>query len=252
MTLSRTIRFMGLALIAIASIPLYLSELMPIIFWLVAPPGLIMGVIIGSKTFSQNTESIFRILVVITLLMIVFTSVQKENLMSYSIHFIFLVTITRGMRLKTSRHFFQYIGLSFLILSASAIVNLDLTFAIAFLVYAIFLTWTLVYTHLFQQIESFGHHNTVSQKASQFISGRFLLGSSALGCALLLSSLTVFFLFPRFTLGFFALGKDGETVQGFSDVIDLGHFGTMKTSEKVILRLEFVSGKENINPSGIP
>ena len=248
MTISRTIRFMGFALIAIAAIPLYLTEAMPSLFWLVAPTGLIMGVMIGSNTFSKKTESIFRILVVTTLLIIVFTGFQKENLLLYSINFLFLITIIRGMRLRTSRHYFQFIGLSFLILSASAIVNLDIAFAIVFIVYAIFLTWTLVYTHIFQQVESSSQYNSVSQKASQFISAKFLLGSSVLGFVLLISSLAVFFFFPRFTLGFFASGKDGETVQGFSDVIDLGHFGTMKTSERVVLRLEFLSGKENINP----
>ncbi len=247
MTLSRMIRLMGVALIAVAAFPLYLSEAMPAIFWMMATAGLLMGMTIGSKTFSRNIESIFRILVTVTLLVIVITGFQKGDHLFNSINLVFLATITRGMRLKTSRHYFQIIGLSFLILVASAIVNLDISFAVAFLLYAMFLTWTLIYTHVSQQVESSTHHDIVAQKASKFVSGKFLLGSSFLGLVLLVFSLTVFFLFPRFTLGFFAPGKEGETVQGFSDAIDLGHFGTLKTSSKIVLRLEFLSGEKNPN-----
>ena len=152
------------------------------------------------------------------------------------------------MRLRTSRHFFQLIGLSFLILSVSSIINFDIAFAFSFLVYTIFLTWTLVYTHITQQVESSAHPDAVAAKASKFVTGKFLLGSSALGLGLLTFSLTVFVLFPRVSLGYFTPAKKGETVQGFSDTIDLGHFGTLGNSEKIILRLEFLSGKDNVNP----
>ena len=54
MTLPRMIRSMGVALIVVASVPLYLSEAMPAIFWMMATAGLLMGMTIGSKTFSQN------------------------------------------------------------------------------------------------------------------------------------------------------------------------------------------------------
>ncbi len=199
MTLSRMIRFMGVVLIAVAAFPLYMSEAMPAIFWIMATAGLLMGMTIGSKTFSQDIESIFRILVMVTLLFIVITGFEKGDHLLNSINLVFLAIITRGMRLKTSRHYFQMIGLSFLILVASAIVNLDISFAVTFLLYAIFLTWTLIYTHVYQQVESSTHHDIVAQKASKFVSRQFLLGSSFLGLVLLVSSLTVFFLFPRFT-----------------------------------------------------
>ena len=247
MTLSRMIRFMSVALIAVAAFPLYMSEAMPAIFWMMAIAGLLMGMTIGSKTFSQDIESIFRILVMVTLLFIVITGFEKGDHLLNSINLVFLAIITRGMRLKTSRHYFQMIGLSFLILVASAIVNLDISFAVTFLLYAIFLTWTLIYTHVYQQVESSTNQDIVAHKASKFVSRQFLLGSSFLGLVLLVSSLTVFFLFPRFTLGFFAPGKEGETVQGFSDTIDLGHFGTLKTSEKIIMRLELLSVEEKPN-----
>ena len=40
MTLSHMIRLMGVALIAVAAFPLYLSETMPAIFWMMATAGL--------------------------------------------------------------------------------------------------------------------------------------------------------------------------------------------------------------------
>ena len=212
MTLSRMIRFMSFALIGVAAIPLYLSEAMPKMFWPLAVGGLIMAVIIGSKTFSRTIETVLKVLVVVNLLILVFIGLQQGDRLLNSINLVFLATISRGMRLETSRHYFQLIGLSFLILIASTVMNFDISFAVAFLVYTIFLTWMLVYTHIFQQIESSTQHATHAEKASKFVTGKFLLGSSLLGLVLLILSLTVFFLFPRFTLGFFASGKKGEPI----------------------------------------
>lgn len=247
MTLSHIIRFLGFILTVVAAVPLYLAGEMPGIFWVASTVGLFMGVMIGSNTFSRRMETVLRILVIGTLLVLLLTGFQKYDRLLNSINFVFLVTIARGMRLRTSRHFFQLIGLSFLILSVSAIMNLDLSFGISFLVYTIFLTWTLVYTHITQQVESSSHLDAVLTKASKFVTPKFLLGSSVLGVVLLLFSLTVFILFPRVSLGYFTSAKKGETVQGFSDTIDLGHFGTLEASEKIILRLEVLNGKENMN-----
>ena len=248
MTLSRIVRFMVFVLTVVAAVPLYLSGEMPGIFWAASIAGLSMGVMVGSKVFSRQKEVVLRILVMGTLVVLLLTGFQADDRLLNSINFVFLVTITRGMRLRTSRHFFQLIGLSFLILSVSSIINLDIAFAFSFLVYTIFLTWTLVYTHITQQVESSAHPDAVAPKASKFVTGKFLLGSSALGLGLLIFSLAVFVLFPRVSLGYFTPAKKGETVQGFSDTIDLGHFGTIEASEKIILRLEFLSGKDNINP----
>ena len=79
MTLPRMIRSMGVALVVVAAFPLYLSEAMPAIFWMMTTAGLLMGMTIGSKTFPQNIESIFRILVMVTLLVIVITGFQKGD-----------------------------------------------------------------------------------------------------------------------------------------------------------------------------
>ena len=246
MTLSSIVRFMSFVLTVVAAVPLYLSGEMPGIFWAASISGLSMGVMVGSKVFSRQMEFVLRILVIGTLVVLLLTGFQADDRLLNSINFLFLVTITRGMRLKTSRHFFQLIGLSFLILSVSSIINLDIAFAFSFLVYTIFLIWTLVYTHITQQVESSAHQDAVAAKASKFVTGKFLLGSSALGLGLLIFSLTIFIFFPRVSLGYFTPAKKGETVQGFSDSIDLGHFGTVGNSEKIILRLEFLSGKDNI------
>ena len=97
MTLSRMIRFMGVALIAVAAFPLYMSEAMPAIFWMMAIAGLLMGMTIGSKTFSQDIESIFRILVMVTLLFIVITGFEKGDHLLNSINLVFLAIITLSL-----------------------------------------------------------------------------------------------------------------------------------------------------------
>ena len=249
MSLSIIIRLMGFMLTAFAALPLFLSgEIKGTLLFLFGT-GLSVAVMIGVKGFSNTIERLLKVIVFVAIFIIGTTGFDSSDRLLISINFLFLVTLMRGMRLKTSRHFFQLIGLSFLILVVSAIVNLDISFAGSFLIYTILLTWTLIYTNIVQQVEGSTNPDIISSRASQLITGKFLLGSSLLGVGLLISSLTIFILFPRVSLGLFTPTKQGEQVIGFSDTIKLGHFGILETSGRTIMRLEMVKGEELVTPS---
>jgi len=78
------------------------------------------------------------------------------------------------------------------------------------------------------------------------IRGRFLVGTSVLAIAVLISSAAFFFLFPRMGMGFFfGQGRSGQKVSGFSEELELGHFGTIKNDMNVIMRVEYPNDRMN-------
>ena len=250
MTLSRMVRFVGLLLVAVACLPLYLSDEFPGPVWIVVAAGLVLGWFTGARKRGKETVVLLTTLLIAGFLLLVFMSVQTGNWLVNSITFALLATVARAMQLSTSRQYFQLVGLSFLLLIASAVTNPDVSFSLFFVLYTVLLTWALTYTHIVQQVEESPEASGLAWKASRFVSRRFLVGSSALALLLLISSMVIFFLFPRLGLGFFsARVRSAESIQGFTDSIELGHFGTMQESGRVVLRLEFVSGEEKMGPA---
>ncbi len=252
MTLSRMVRLVGLLLVAVACLPLYLSDELPGPIWIVVAAGLVLGWFTGAKKRGKEVVVLLTTLLIAGFLLLVFLSMQTGNWLVNSITFALLATVARAMQLSTSRQYFQLVGLSFLLLIASAVTNPDVYFSFFFVLYAVLLTWALTYTHIVQQVEESEEASGLAWKASSFVSRRFLIGSSALALLLLISSMVIFFLFPRLGLGFFsARVRSAESIQGFSDSIELGHFGTLQESGRVVLRLEFVSGEDHIGPESM-
>jgi len=248
MTLPRTMRLVCLLLIATACLPLFLSGEMPPFLWTVVFPGLALGYFTGGNAWPKYLVVIVTTALIASLAFLVLVSVQSGDWLVNSITFALLATVTRTLQLQTSRQAFQAVGLSFLMLIAAAVTNPDVSFAIFFVVYAVLLTWALTYTHLTQQVEESPQTSGLAWKAARLVSRKFLAASSLLALGLLLTSMVFFFLFPRLGLGFFsARTRSGDPLVGFSDSVELGHFGTLSDSSRVVLRVEFREGKEFLN-----
>jgi transglutaminase-like putative cysteine protease len=81
---------------------------------------------------------------------------------------------------------------------------------------------------------------TMRWRQRQLIGGRFLLASSVMAVVVLLISMVFFFLFPRLGMGFFfAQTRGSQSMVGFSDQIELGQFGKLKSSSQVVMRVQF-------------
>lgn len=240
MTLLRTVRLLGLLLVVISCLPMLGAEELPRTIWVLMGSGLVVGWFVGGRPWGRRLNIIVTSALIAAFGLILFIGFQTGEWLVYSIVFALLATVTRTLQHHTARQQFQLIALSFLLMVAASVTNPDITFAIYFLVYAVLLTWALTYTHLLQRVEEGTERSGIAWKASRLVTRRFLVGSSALALALLLSSMLIFLLFPRLGLGFFsAQTRTGSPLTGFSDSLELGHFGTLQDSTRVVMRVEF-------------
>jgi len=243
--LDRSLRWSaGLNLLS-AMAMVYFSEEFGLVVW----GPVVIGLIVAARTGHREWRRPTRLLVTAALVglfgVLFLLAFESGNWLGYSVIFALAAAVSRALQTPHARQYFQVAVLGFLVMIAGSVLNPDITFAIFFLPYAITLTWTLLLTHLRQQVEDAGDDSGgVEWKASAMIRSSLFIGTSALALVLLVSSLGVFFLFPRLGLGFFsAQTRRSTAVTGFSDSIQLGHFGNIQDSEKVVLRVEFPDGR---------
>lgn len=169
------------------------------------------------------------------------------NVLFYAIVFALIMVVTRLFQSRGSRDVFQLYGLTFIAMIAGAVVNPSMAFLLSFVGYIVLLTWGLVLLHLQRDLESLAAESDilgeqpadVGWQARSLVTPGFLAGTSLLALLVFVSSLAVFFFFPRLGMGFFfGQGREPHRVSGFSDTIELGHFGTIKDDMRVIMRVE--------------
>ena len=170
------------------------------------------------------------------------------NWLLYAVFFALVMVVTRLFQSRGSRDAFQLYGLTFVSIIAGAVINPTLGFVFTFIPYVVLLVWGLILLHLQRDIEvlreeqrALGERpSDLLWQARHLVTGRFLAGSSVLALAIFAISLMVFFFFPRLGMGFFfSQGRQTQSVSGFSDRIELGHFGTIKDNMRVVMRVEF-------------
>ncbi|MFH1529532.1 MAG: DUF3488 and transglutaminase-like domain-containing protein [Pseudomonadota bacterium] len=243
--LDRSLRWSAGVNLLCAMAMVYFSEEFGLMVW----GPVVAGLIVAARTGHREWRRSSRILVttaLIALFGVLFVlAFESGNWLGYSVIFALAASVSRTLQTTNARHYFQVTVLGFLVMIAGSVLNPDITFAIFFLPYAVTLTWTLLLTHIRQQVEDAGDDSGgVVWKASAMIRSSLFVGTSVLALVLLASSLGVFFLFPRLGLGFFsAQTRRSTAVSGFSDSIQLGHFGNIQDSEKVVLRVEFPGGR---------
>jgi len=223
----------------------YFSEEFGLTVWGPVVIGLVVAARSGHKEWRRGTRFVVTAILLGLFGLLFLLAFQTGNWLGYSVIFALAATVSRALQTTNARQYFQVAVLSFLVMIAGSVLNPDITFAIFFLPYSITLTWVLLLTHIRQQVEDAGEDGGgVAWKASAMVRSGLFVGTSVLALVLLISSMAVFFLFPRLGLGFFsAQTRRSTAVSGFSDSIQLGHFGNIQDSEKVVLRVEFPDGQ---------
>ncbi|MBI3071016.1 MAG: DUF3488 domain-containing protein [Deltaproteobacteria bacterium] len=175
--------------------------------------------------------------------------------LSLGIHFLTFIEINKLFNRRLSRDYLQIYVVSFLMLVAAAALNTDLSFAVFFLLYVIFATWTLILFHLKREMEDnylLKHRpeQGVSERiqvdrilnSRRIVGGSFLVGTSVISLIVFLLSSAIFLLFPRLGFGLFvSKTRGGITVAGFSERVQLGQFGTIRDNTQVVMRVEIPS-----------
>lgn len=133
----------------------------------------------------------------------------------------------------------QLAVLSLLLMAIATLFNEDISFGLLFLLYVGVGLINLTLYHLRLQAEQ--HPQAASQTRGINLNFLGFLGSLALLAVIL--SVALFFLFPRVSLGI--LGRQARSpvmTTGFAEEVSLGEFGTLKTDNTVVMRVEFPGG----------
>lgn len=252
MRFERVHRAVIYGLVVIGLLPLALSGEVPLPIVVAA-----YGAVIASSFSNVPRERQARrarrwnLITVASLLAVVLLGLASGNWLLYAILFAIVMVITRLFTSRSSRDVFQLYGLTFITMIAGAVVNPSITFLFSFVAYVVLLVWALVLLHLQKQLEELAEDEAEGMidpegerpdqlwQARSLVTGRFLVGTSMLALMVFAASLVIFFLFPRLGMGFFfGQGRQGQSVSGFADQIELGHFGTIKDNYQVVMRVE--------------
>lgn len=153
-----------------------------------------------------------------------------------------LVLYLTGAKLfqrERAADYIQLAVLSLLLMAIATLFNQDISFGLLFLLYVGVGLVNLTLYHLRLQAEQ--HPQAASQVRRIDLGFLGFLGSLALLATVL--SVALFFLFPRVGLGI--LGRQARSpvmTTGFAEEVSLGEFGTLKTDNTVVMRVEFPAG----------
>lgn len=199
----------------------------------------------------------------LTLLMLsktVLDIVLGEPVLITGAYFVVFLAVNKLFNRSGSRDYLQLYVVSFLQMVAATALSSDLAYGVLFLFYIVFTTWTLILFHLKREMEEnylLKYGDSLQGRPVQvqrvlnsrkLVGGRFLLATSAVSLLVFLGAATFFFLFPRIGFRFFNQQRPGIAMAGFSDTLELGHFGVIKDDPTVVMRVEFPEGDRSALP----
>ncbi len=184
----------------------------------------------------------------------VLEAVRGEPLVA-GVRLICFLLVNKLMNRSASRDYQQAYVLSFLMLVAGAALSADLSYALCFLFYVVFCTWTLTLFHLRREMEDnylLKHSDDAQSErveverilnSRRIVGGAFLVGTGLVSLGIFLASAVAFFLIPRVGVGFFAShGRKQQPTVGFSDRVELGEYGVVKDNPQIVMRVELPAG----------
>lgn len=165
----------------------------------------------------------------------------EQTILDAGIRLVLVLILIKLFSRLSERDELQIFALSFLLLAAATTVNEELTFGLLFAAYVLVGTFSLAVFHLRSELSARPRlvlYGGVPLNRSYIA---VLVGMSGI---ILASSLAIFFLFPRLGLGFFAQqSRDGVSVTGFSEHVELGGHGAIRDNPEVVMRVEFPDGR---------
>jgi len=180
-----------------------------------------------------------------------------QSLLISGSYLILFLSLNKLFNRKSSKDYQQVYILSFLQMIASSVLNTGLTFAIFFLLYIVSMTWTLILFHLKREMEEnyllkYGdslHGRPVQVQrvlnSKKLVGREFLLSTCLISLFIFGGACLLFLSFPRVSLSkIFKKRRPGVQMSGFSDQIELGHFGLLKENPSVVMRVEFSKPEE--------
>ena len=157
-----------------------------------------------------------------------------------SVHFLLFVTVVRLYSASTDRDALFLSMLAFAGVLASAIFTVDTYFFVLFLVFLFFSVATFTGLEIRRGARGslFPVPSSNSPQERRFYRA-LSLASLSLTLGAIFFGAILFFVFPRFSAGYFArTGLQPSLMVGFSDEVELGQIGRLKKDNTVVLRIK--------------
>jgi len=157
-----------------------------------------------------------------------------------SVHFLLFVTLVRFYSVATDRDALFLSMLTFAGVLASAVFTVDTSFLAFFVLFLVFAVAVFVGLEIrrgangavFPPLGGDPRREQKFHRALSFAALSLSLGAVVVGSVL-------FFVFPRFSAGFFArTGLQPSLMSGFTDNVELGQIGEIKKNSAVVMRVQ--------------
>ncbi|MCA9649972.1 MAG: DUF3488 domain-containing protein [Myxococcales bacterium] len=188
---------------------------------------------------SPRSQRAWTALVFVALVATLVRAVARAEFLDAGVDFLLLLAVQRMFNRQRAREHAQLLLLGALLMVVGAVINTELSYPLLLTAYLLVATMALVVNTLMAEGERLGPR-VMLRLAQEGHRRRRPLWRAAAGVAALAGTgaLLTFLLFPRFGVGFFLRGQlPGETRSGFSDEVQLGGFGTIKTDTTVVMRI---------------
>ncbi|MBH25403.1 MAG: protease [Myxococcales bacterium] len=158
------------------------------------------------------------------------------------VHFVLYLTLAKLFQRARLLDYAQLLALSFLLIAAATAFNEDVTYGLLFALYVVVGVVTFAVHHLRMEIEA--NTERGGRRVKQLFGGQYLSVLVAMALLTFLAAVMFFFMFPRLGFGFFAKKtRQGPQQSGFSEEVNLGNHGTIKSDNTVVMRVQFPEGE---------
>lgn len=188
---------------------------------------------------SRASQWAWTLLVFAALVATLARAVLVLDLIDAGVDFLLLLVVQRMFNRQRAREHAQLLMLGALLMVVGAVINTEPSYPLALAAYLVVATMALVVNNLMAEGERLGPR-VMLQLDHEGHARRRALWRAAVAVAGLavLGALFTFVAFPRWGMGVLVRGRlAGEIRSGFSDEVQLGDFGTIKTDATVVMRI---------------
>lgn len=180
-------------------------------------------------------KSIWNAVIILAFLfMLIDLFLISGSLLISIVHFSVFLMTNKLFNLDTRKDYSQLYLISLLQFVAASTMTTKLSFALAIIIFLISSTWTLILFHLKFQISESG----MAVSPQKILDFPFFLSTNIVAIAAFLITIFIFFLIPRFGIGFLQKKSDDRLrTSGFSEKVDLGDIGPIKLDNSLVMRI---------------
>jgi transglutaminase-like putative cysteine protease len=167
------------------------------------------------------------------------------------VEYLIFLLIAKLYNRAACRDYLHIYVLTFLMLVAGTVLNPEITYGVFFLGYVVSTTWALILFHLRREMEeNFLLRHTEDRESEpvqvtrilnsrRIVNRRFFVGTALVSLGVFAAATLMFLAIPRIGFGLFSQNRRGGiSMAGFSDQVELGGHGTIKSDNTVVMRVK--------------